>query len=70
MKRIWFRVGMEAEITEDELEILKSGDWKNKTELMRKIIEKAELSGETYVPMNWGDDRYDNPDDDEICVEF
>ena len=67
MKRIWFRVGMEVEITDKEYEILMNEKPK---ELMETIIERAKLSGETYIPMNWGDDRYDNPDDDEICVEF
>ena len=44
--KIWLRVGMEAEITVDELEKLKSGD----EELAREIIQRAELGGETYVP--------------------
>ena len=44
--KIWFRVGMEADITVDELDKLKSGD----KELAKEIIQRAELGGETYVP--------------------
>ena len=44
--KIWFRVGMEADITVEELENLRNGD----EETMKKIIQKAELGGETYVP--------------------
>lgn len=60
--KIWFRVGMEAEITQEELERLRRGD----EELMEKIISKAELSGETYIvgKDNGGVDEYDNPDEE------
>ena len=44
--KIWFRVGMEADITIDELERLKNHD----SELAKEIIERSELSGDTYVP--------------------
>ena len=44
--KIWIRVGMEADITIEELEKIKNGD----EETMKGIIQKAGLGGETYVP--------------------
>lgn len=68
MARIWFRVGMEAGVTEAELDILKAGA---SEELMRKIIERAKLSGETYIPDKWnGCEDYDNPEGREIEFLF
>ena len=70
MARIWFRVGMEAEVTDKELKILKGTKFASGV-LMKEIIERAELSGETYiVGKNCGGvDDYDNPDE-EISFEF
>lgn len=61
MKKIWFRVGMECQITDSEYEILMNEQPK---ELMETIIERATLSGETYLPMNLGDESYDNSEDE------
>ena len=47
MKKIWFRVGMEAEVTDEELKELKDGERRH--ELMEKIISSAKLSGGTYI---------------------
>lgn len=59
-ERIWFRVGMEAEISEEELIRLKEC---KSEDLMREIIKRAELSGETYIPEKYnGCEDYDNPD--------
>lgn len=69
MARIWFRVGMEAEVTEKELEILKETKFASGV-LMQKIIERAELSGETYIPEKYnGCEDYDNLDV-EISFQF
>lgn len=72
MAKIWFRVGMEAEVTEEEMNILLvySGqaegnrDCRKAHAVMESIIKKSELSGETYiVGKNCGGvDDYDNPD--------
>lgn len=60
MARIWFRVGMEADISEEELISLMKGKSEN---LMIEIIKRAELSGETYIPEKYnGCEDYDNPD--------
>ena len=60
MVKIWFRVGMEAKITKEELDALKVG---NSEELMMEIIKRAELSGETYIPEKFDScEDYDNPD--------
>ena len=62
MSKIWFRVGMEADVTEKELEDLRES--KNRYELMKRIIESATLSGETYILGKdcGGVDDYDNPE--------
>lgn len=62
--KIWFRVGMEADITVEELEKLKNGD----KELAKEIIQRAELSGETYVPdCEYNEGIYENGED---YIEF
>ena len=62
MSKIWFRVGMEADVTEKELEDLRES--KNRYELMKRIIESATLSGDTYILGKdcGGVDDYDNPE--------
>lgn len=58
MKKIWFRVGMEVEISDDELMDLQYSE-----ELMKELISRAKLSGETYIPEKYnGCEEYDNPD--------
>lgn len=66
MAKIWFRVGMEAEISEEELDALQTKSHEEAKKLMREIINKSELSGETYIlGKNNGDVYdYDNPDED------
>ena len=62
--KIWIRVGMEADITVEELENLRNGD----EETMKKIIQKAEISGETYVPdCDYNEGIYENRED---YIEF
>ena len=72
MAKIWFRVGMEAEITDEEMRelLIYSGqavgcrDSIKAHSIMEKLIGKAELSGETYILGKdcGGVDEYDNPD--------
>ena len=73
--KIWFRVGMEADVTEEEMNVLlvysgqKDGerDVIKAHSIMEKIIERAELRGETYIlgKNNGGAaDDYDNPDEE------
>lgn len=60
MERIWFRVGMEADVSEEELISLIKG---KSEDLMIEIIKRAEISGETYIPEKYnGCENYDNPD--------
>lgn len=62
--KVWIRVGMEADITAEELRKIKNGD----EETMKAIIYKAELNGDTYVPHC---DRNENVyDDGEDYIEF
>lgn len=69
--KIWFRVGMEADITEEEMNMLLSNDGRMRHHVMYNIIKRSELSGETYiVGKNCGGvEDYDNSDE-EICFEF
>lgn len=73
--KIWFRVGMEADVTQEEMDVILaySGqidgerDVEKAHYIMEKIIERAELSGETYIlgKNNGGAlDDYDNPDEE------
>lgn len=72
MAKIWFRVGMEAEITDEEMKelLIYSGqaegerDCRKAEAIMKNIIERAELSGETYILGKdcGGVDFYDNPE--------
>lgn len=67
-KKIWFRAGYEAEVTPEELEILKAtNNYEKAAALMEEIVSRAELRGETYIlgKSNGGClDEYDNPDDE------
>lgn len=62
--KIWIRVGMEAEISIEDLKELKNGN----KELMWNIIQDAELSGDTYVP--YCDQNESIYDDGEDYIEF
>lgn len=69
--KIWFRAGMEADITPEELEVLQEQNGRAH-QLMKEIIKRSELSGETYIvgknnALDMG--NYDNPDED-IDFEF
>ena len=64
--KIWIRVGMEADITQEELKELKSGN----RELMLGIIQNAKLSGDTYVPFSDNNDEIYEDGDDYIEFEF
>lgn len=75
MKKIWFRVGMEATITNGLYNAMvhakKQNDYKRLEEIFARIIKMGELSGETYIvgKNNGGVDEYDNPKE-EISVLF
>lgn len=75
MKRIWIRVGMDVELTDEEYnDLLKANDDGNYIRLDRlisRMIINGAPSGEIYiVGKNDGcPDDYDNPDE-EISVLF
>ena len=63
--RIWFRVGMEADVTEEELNMLQDGSCCDSHELMKDVIQRADLSGETYIlgkENGFDIEGYDNPE--------
>lgn len=66
MAKIWFRVGMEAEVSEEEMNTLLNSSRTEAHSTMENIIKRAELSGETYIlGKDCGAvDKYDNPKND------
>lgn len=78
-KKIWFRAGMEAEITSEEMNelLIYSGQLSGESNrskaycIMKKLIKNGKLLGETYIlgKNTGGADEYDNPDE-EITFEF
>lgn len=76
MKRIWMRVGMDVELTDEDYEALikanNDGNYIRLERLFSRMIATGAPSGETYIlgknDCNL-DDYYDNPDE-EISVLF
>lgn len=72
MAKIWFKVGMETDISDEEMKelLIYSGQLEGERDvrkahaLMENIIKRAELSGETYIVGKdcGGVDDYDNPE--------
>lgn len=70
--KIWFKVGMEADITPEEMDVLLTYSGQKDGErdsikahyIMEKLIKTGELSGETYIvgQNNGGVEDYDNPE--------
>lgn len=75
MKRIWMRVGMDVELTDEEYDVLlqadNDGNYIKLEKIIHHMIEVGEPSGETYIIGKecGGVDDYDNPDE-EISVLF
>lgn len=70
MKRIWMRVGMDVELTDEEYnDLLKANEDRNYIRLDRlisRMIVNGAPSGETYIfgKNNGCPGDYDNPDED------
>ena len=72
LNTIWFRAGMEAQISDEEMQILTNRtDRKKAYQLMIRIIGRSVLNGETYILGKACSelDDYDNPDH-EIIFDF
>lgn len=76
MKKLWGRVGVEVDFTDEEYytltELINNKDWVGANNFLEEILkEKAKLNGETYFPanLNFGRDDCDNPDE-ELNFEF
>jgi len=75
MKRIWMRVGMAVNLTDDMYDELvnasNEGDCNALYHLFETMIKNSELCGETYIlgKENGGVDDFDNPEQ-EISVDF
>ena len=68
MKRIWMKVGMDVDITDEEYAELMSAseneDHRKLEALFRRIIDRGVPSGESYILGKddvWGLEDYDNP---------
>lgn len=68
MKRIWMKVGMDVDITDEEyaelMDASQNEDYRKLEALFRKMIEKGVPSGESYILGKddvWGLEDYDNP---------
>lgn len=52
--RIWLRVGGHIEVTEEQADIIFSGDWhyeKQAVEIIRNAIKEGfDVDGDTYIP--------------------
>lgn len=72
MRTVWFRVGVEAEVTNDELNVLYSKDRGKAYELMINIIDnRIKPAGLGYMPAyNNGCEDYDNTNYDiDFCFK-
>lgn len=69
MPKIWFRVGMEAEVSKEEMQILQKNsfnpDNSEAGKLMLEVINRNRVCGETYIPCDNGMmSSYSNPNED------
>jgi len=71
--KIWFKVGVDIELTADEYRILTSKNISNevKTPFFTDLLKRAELRGETYAPELDGlDNEYVNENDGFTEIAF
>lgn len=68
MKKIWMKVGMDVDITDEEYAELMSAaeneDYRKLENIFRKMIDRGVPSGESYILGKddvWGLEDYDNP---------
>lgn len=68
MKKIWMKVGMDVDITDEEYAELMSAaeneEHQKLEKIFRKMIDKGTPSGESYILGKddvWGLEEYDNP---------
>ena len=68
MKKIWMKVGMDVDVTDEEyselMDAAANEDYPNLEKIFRKMIERGVPSGESYILGKddvWGLEDYDNP---------
>lgn len=68
MKKIWMKVGMDVEMTDEEyaelMDASQNEDYRKLESLFKRIIKKGVPSGESYILGKddvWGLEDYDNP---------
>lgn len=68
MKKIWMKVGMDVDVTDEEYAELMSAseneEYQKLEALFRKMIDRGVPSGESYILGKddvWGLEDYDNP---------
>jgi hypothetical protein len=73
MKRLWARIGMNVDVTDEEYDVIKillDGGLEDEA---RKILwelfkTRAYMNGDSYMPGNHCDAAVDNPNEDEFIL--
>ena len=71
MKRLWARIGMSVDVTDEEYDVIKTlmdGGLKDEVkEILSKLFrDRGYLDGDSYMPANYCDMATDNPNEDEF----
>lgn len=71
MKKLWARIGMSVDITDEEYEVIKTLMDGGIEEEARKIlfqlfVDRGYINGDSYMPGNYCDMGTDNPNENEF----
>ena len=71
MKRLWARIGMSVDVTDDEYYVIKTlmdGGLEDEVRkiLMPLFLNRGYFDGDSYMPGNYCDIGTDNPNEDEF----
>lgn len=52
MKKLWMRLGVSFEVSEDEEKAILGGDWQTSSRALEKIIKEGRFTpdGDSYIP--------------------
>lgn len=73
MKKLWARIGMSVDITDDEYYVIKTlldGGLEDEVReiLLNLFKNKGYFNGDSYMPGNWCDAAKDNPNENEFIL--
>lgn len=71
MKRLWARIGMSVDITDDEYYVVKTLldaglDKEARSILLDLFLDRGYFNGDSYMPGNYCDIAQDNPNENEF----